>query len=160
MAPGLPKIGLYLASNCYKQPLLLQEFCRFISYSPPSLLSQTLLYYLPTLVARCADDELTTIARIMGTTVAALIVDKPAEVLEMVFMLDSVQKTEASLDFILQHLPRESQSSSRSFELSSLVKSKLVSLLGRLVIQLGDESVARDLVRANLNAQIDLTKSK
>lgn len=144
IAPDLPRIGLYIASNCYKHPLLMQEFCRFISYSPSSFLSQALLHYLPTLVAKCADEELKTIARIMMTTVAALIVDKPAEVLETVFMQDSVQKTEASLDFILHHLPRGSQSGNRSFELSSLVKSKLVSLLARLVIQLGDQSGARE----------------
>ena len=151
MAPDLPRIGLYMALNCCKQPLLLQEFCRFISYSPPSLLSQTLVHYLPTLVAKCAGEELTAIARIMSTTVAALVVDKPAEVLEMIFMLDTVQKTEASLDFIIRHLPRGSQSSNRLFEISSLVKSKLLSLLGRLVTQLGDDSVDRDRVGANMS---------
>lgn len=72
---------------------------------------------------------------------ASLIVDKPAEVLEMVFMLDTVQKTEASLEFILRHLPDASQSNNRGLGVSSLVKSKLLSLLGRLVIQFGDESV-------------------
>jgi hypothetical protein len=77
----------------------------------------------------------------MDSTVASLIVDKPAEVLEMVFMLDTVQKTESSLEFILRHLPDASQSNSKGFGVSSLVKSKLLSLLGRLVIQLGDESV-------------------
>jgi hypothetical protein len=136
----LPQIGLYVASNCYKQPLLLSELCRFISYSPPSFLSQTLLDWLPTLVSRCAEEEITTISRIMDSTVASLIVDKPAEVLEMVFMLETVQKTEASLEFILRHLPDASQSSNKGFGVSSLVKSKLLSLLGRLVIQLGDES--------------------
>jgi len=84
----------------------------------------------------------------MDRTVASLIVDKPAEVLEMVFMLDTVQKTEASLDFILRHLPAYSQSNSRGFGVSNLVRSELLSVLGRLVIRLGDDSVAtRDQVR-------------
>jgi hypothetical protein len=87
----------------------------------------------------------------MDSTVASLIVDKPAEVLEMVFMQETVPETEASLEFILRHLPDASQSFNRGFAVSSLVKSKLLSLLGRLVIQLGDESaVTRRLVRSTL----------
>lgn len=140
VAPDIPRVALHIASNCVKQPLLLSEFCRFISYSPSSFLAQTLLEYLPALVARCAGDELSAIARITETTVAALIIEKPAEVLERVFMLDGDAGTEKALRFVLDYLPSGTFSSQRGLGISTLIKSKLISLLGRLVIQLGDEN--------------------
>lgn len=161
VAPDIPSVALHIASNCVKQPLLLSEFCRFISYSPSSFLAQTLLEYLPALVARRAGDELSAIARITETTVAALIIEKPAEVLERVFMLDGDAETEKALRFVLDYLPSGTLSSQRGLGISTLVKSKLISLLGRLVIQLGDENpVVQEQVSPSWDVMSYLTRER
>lgn len=146
MAPDVARISRHITTNCFKQPILLNEFCRFILYPPSSFLSQTSQYFLPDLVIKCASEELNTIARILETTVTALIVEKPAEIFEQVFMLENIAATEKALDFILQNLQSVNVSSQRSLGIPNLVKIALLPLLGRLVIQLGDPGNRRDVV--------------
>ncbi|PVG03672.1 hypothetical protein CPB86DRAFT_749052 [Serendipita vermifera] len=139
IAPAIHQIGPYIASNCVTQPYLLNEFCRFISYPPASFFSQTLLYYLPQLVCECALEELSLIAHTMETTPVALVVENPAEVLEAVFLLKSNGATEQALQFLTRLLPRGKGSDQPTLGIVSLIKSRLVSLLGRIVVHLGDK---------------------
>lgn len=158
VASNIANIASYIAFNCVKKPLLLREFCRFISYSPSSFLTQTLVDYLPGLISECCRQELDTISKIMGTNVANLIIEKPAEVLERIFMLDGDGSTKKALDLVVQYLPSAPSSSQQSLGIGSLVKSKLIALLGRLIIQLGDhdESV-KQLVSTNLPVTLVLS---
>lgn len=78
---------------------------------------------------------------------ASLIVEKPAEILEQIFMLKNIAQAEKALDFVVQNLQSANMIGQRSLGISNLVKIALLPLLGRLVIQLGDEDTrTRDLV--------------
>lgn len=75
----------------------------------------------------------------MDTPLAALVIEKPAEVLERVFLLNGDAETDKALDFVLRSLPGGTTSSQTNLGIATLVKSTAISLLGRLVIQLGTE---------------------
>jgi hypothetical protein len=82
----------------------------------------------------------------METTPAALIVENPAEVLEAVFLLQSNGATERALEFLTRLLPKGKDQGHPSLGIVSLIKSRLVSLLGRLVIHLGEQGASYDMV--------------
>lgn len=144
VAPDISRIGFHIASHCVQNPALMGEFCRFISYPPSSLFSQTLTSFLPHLVANCRAEELATITKLMDTNLAALIIDKPAEVLEEVFMLKETRAMENALEFIVRNLNNRNNLTQTKLGIASLVRSKLSTLLGRLVIRFGNATPEDD----------------
>ncbi|KAG8825150.1 serine/threonine-protein kinase M1 [Serendipita sp. 401] len=146
MARNIAKISLHAAINCVKQPLLLRELCRFISYSPPSFFSQTVPHFLPQLVGQCRNDELEAIARMMDTSIAALIVENSAEVFEYLFLIETTSEMSRAIDLVVGVLTQQSDAVSRSLGITPFVKNRLNALLGKIVIRLGDDSVLQPQV--------------
>ncbi|KAG8852841.1 serine/threonine-protein kinase M1 [Serendipita sp. 411] len=146
VARNIAKISLHAAINCVKQPLLLRELCRFISYSPPSFFSQTVPHFLPQLVGQCRNDELEAIARMMDTSIAALIVENSAEVFEYLFLIETTSEMSRAIDLVVGVLTQQSDAVSRSLGITPFVKNRLNALLGKIVIRLGDDSVLQPQV--------------
>ncbi|KAG8815038.1 serine/threonine-protein kinase M1, partial [Serendipita sp. 399] len=139
VARNIASVSHHAAINCVKQPLLLRELCRFVSYTPSSLFSQTLPNFLPQLVGRCRGDELEAISRLMGTNVAALILENPAEVFEHLFLMDSTSDMTRAISFVTRICKERSEALSKSPGIIPIVKSKLNALLGKIIIHLGEE---------------------
>lgn len=99
----------------------------------------SLPFFLPDLVAGCARRELTLISSMLDRSIAALILQASEQVFSHVFILGGPGETERALQFILESLSEVPLNSQKQIGISNLVKSCLVPLLGRLVIELGSE---------------------
>ena len=149
LAPILPKLAVLIATQYTNAPTLLFHCSSLISQAPSNFLETLLPHYLPVLVASCSRTQLEAIAKTLEQTVAALIIHNSADVLEKVFLLETMAQTEASLTMINEYLSaaapkrRRGEKEKESSALASMVKSCIVPLLGKLVFKLGDLEMDR-----------------
>ena len=149
LAPILPKIAILIATQYTNAPTLLFHCSSLISQVPSNFLETLLPHYLPVLVATCSRTQLDAIAKTLNQTVAALIILNSADVLEKVFLLETIAQTEASLTMIDEYLSvaapkrKRGEKDKESSALASMVKSCIVPLLGKLVFELGDLEMDR-----------------
>ena len=149
LAPILPKVAVLVATQYTTTPTLLFHCSSLTSQAPSDFLETLLPHYLPVLVATCSRAQLDAIAKTLEQSVAALIIHNSADILEKVFLLETLAQTEASLTMIDEYLSaaapkrRRGEKDKESSALASMVKSCIVALLGKLVFELGELEVDR-----------------
>jgi UME (NUC010) domain len=140
LSPYLPEIIRYVTANVCSTPSLLSELGRFLSRDPSELLSFTLTHSLPSLVVTCSKDEIHAIARLVGRPVAALLVDKTADILKTIYLLPDDADMEQGLAFLTQMVAQAVGAKADSVGTQALVNSCIAGLLAELVMVLGDEN--------------------
>jgi len=147
LAPILPQVAVLIATQYTNAPTVLFHCSSLISQIPSNFLETLLPHYLPVLVANCSRTQLDAIAKTLEQTVAALVIHNSADVLEKVFLLETIAQTEASSTMIDEYLsaaaPKRRRGEIESSALASMVKSCIVPLLGKLVFELGDLEMDR-----------------
>lgn len=113
----------------------LLETCRFLSLSPNDFLTLTLPYTMPQLFASRNSPAIEAISNQLDKTAPALFFETSADVLAHIFLLED-DETELSLAFTVDVLSQNSKN--RKISLTSIIKSWIIPLLGKLVLALGD----------------------
>ncbi|KDQ08227.1 hypothetical protein BOTBODRAFT_569890 [Botryobasidium botryosum FD-172 SS1] len=139
--PFMVEISQYVVIRLCTEPGLLRETCRFLSREPAGFLTLTLPHTLPILAAARAKDVIDTISDQLGKTSAVLLLDKSAEVLAHIFLLDGSKQTEQAYEFVRSIITKAAPQGSVGD--LSLVRHCAFSLLGEIAIFLGDEDKAQ-----------------
>ena len=113
----------------------LLETCRFLSLSPNDFLTLTLPYTMPQLFASRNSPAIEAISNQLDKTAPALFFETSADVLAHIFLLED-DETELSLAFTVDVLSQNPKN--RKISLTSIIKSWIIPLLGKLVLALGD----------------------
>lgn len=119
-----------------QQPNTLIETCRFLSFSTNDFLSVTLPLTLPHLIGECNKAALDKLSRELGVSISNMFLKVSAEVLAHVFLLRNQLDTNKALSFILRIL--NEAATKADIQLSNVVKSCVLPLLGKLVVSMGD----------------------
>ena len=141
LLPHIAQISQYVVTRLCTEPGLLRETCRFLSREPVDFLTLTLPYTLPILAASRAKDVIDVLSGQLGKTAAVLLLDKSAEVLAHIFLLESSTQTETAYEFVRAIITNAAPQGSVGD--LSLVRHCAFSLLGEIAISLGDEDQAR-----------------
>jgi serine/threonine-protein kinase ATR len=139
ISPYLSNIIIYVTANLRSSRSLLTELARFLSREPSELLAFTLSHSLPSLVSTCSRDEILIVASTVGRPAAALLIEKVSDVLKAVYLLPDDGAVDEALDFLTQMVAEAAGAKAGSVGTQALVSSCNASLLGELVIVLGDE---------------------
>lgn len=136
VSPYMEQIAVHVTSVMTVQPNALTETCRFLSISAADFLAVTLPLTLPSLFAECNRAALDKLSDELGLSISNMFLKESADVLAHAFLLKNNRDTNKVLAFILEIL--NSAASSADINLSNVVKSCVLPLLGKLVIGMGD----------------------
>lgn len=115
----------------------LLETCRLLSLSSNDFLTITLPYTMPQLFASRNLSAIEAISNQLDKPAPSLFFDTSADVLARIFLLEGDDETEMSLAFTVDVLSRSSKT--KKISLTSIIKSWVIPLLGKLIIALGDQ---------------------
>ena len=139
LAPYLRTVIKFATANICTKPNILDELSRFLGHEPEQLLSFTLSHSLPSLVATCSRDEIHAVAKYLHRSVAALLVDKTADILKEVFLLPDDSDMDAGLSFLTHMVAEAAGVKAGSVGMQALINSCIANLLAELVMVMGDE---------------------
>ncbi|KAF9534591.1 hypothetical protein CPB83DRAFT_754578 [Crepidotus variabilis] len=135
LLPYQDKIAPFIIERLPVQPDLLSEACRVMSSAPSDFINITLPYTLPIIFASCNQGVLDLVSREVPEFPKVLINHFPT-VLSHIFLLPSQAATTKGLNFVAKVV---SDATKTTVTVQSVVKVSLVSLLGNLVMKMGDD---------------------
>lgn len=134
MAPHMRRLAKYVVSVLPAHVNTLLETCRFLSLCPNDFLSLTLPHTIPELFAGRNLPGIEAISNQLDESAPGLFFETSADVLTHIFLLESEEETSSALAFTVDVL----SSKTRKISLSSVIKSWIIPVLGKLVIALGE----------------------